>query len=42
MGPKVEAVCRFAEAGGRAAIGSLEDLDALIEGKAGTQVTSSP
>lgn len=40
MGPKVEAVCRFVEATGRrAAIGRLEDIPALIEGGAGTQVT---
>jgi carbamate kinase len=42
MGPKVEAVCRFVEAtGGRAAIGRLEDLAALIDGSTGTQVTTS-
>ena len=42
MGPKVEAVCRFAErTGGRAAIGRLEDLEGLVAGKAGTQVESS-
>jgi carbamate kinase len=41
MGPKVEAVCRFVEATGRrAAIGRLEDIPGLIEGVAGTQVTS--
>ncbi len=40
MGPKVEAVCRFAEAtGGRGAIGSLEQLDGLIDGTRGTQVS---
>jgi carbamate kinase len=39
MGPKVEAVCRFVETtGGRAAIGQLGDLPALIAGTAGTQV----
>ena len=39
MGPKVEAVCRFVEAtGGRAAIGSLEDVEGLLDGTAGTQV----
>lgn len=42
MGPKVEAACRFVEqAGGRAAIGQLDDLPALIAGNAGTQVRSS-
>jgi carbamate kinase len=41
MGPKVESVCRFVEATGRrAAIGRLEDIPGLIEGVAGTQVTS--
>ncbi len=40
MGPKVEACCRFVEAtGGRAAIGSLDQLQRLLEGVAGTQVT---
>lgn len=39
MGPKVEAACRFAEVtGGRAAIGSLTELEALADGSAGTQV----
>jgi carbamate kinase len=40
MGPKVDAVCRFVEAtGNRAAIGSLDELDANVAGTAGTQVT---
>lgn len=39
MGPKVEAICRFVEAtGGRGAIGSLEQIDELFSGHAGTQV----
>jgi carbamate kinase len=39
MGPKVEAVCRFVErTGGRAVIGSANQLDELIAGTAGTQV----
>ena len=39
MGPKVEAVCRFVErTGGRGVIGSLEEIDALFSGGAGTQV----
>lgn len=38
MGPKVEAACRFAAAGGRAAIGCLDDAAALLAGRAGTQV----
>jgi carbamate kinase len=42
MGPKVEAVCRFVElTGGTAAIGSLRDVDAILNGKAGTIVTPS-
>jgi carbamate kinase len=42
MGPKVEAVCRFVEAGGaRATIGRLEDLAELVEGTAGTQITAA-
>jgi carbamate kinase len=39
MGPKVEAVCRFVErTGARAAIGSLDEIDELLSGRAGTQV----
>ena len=39
MGPKVKAVCDFVGAtGARAAIGALEDLQAVFEGTAGTQV----
>jgi carbamate kinase len=39
MGPKVEAACRFAAAtGGLAAIGRLDDAEALLEGRAGTIV----
>jgi carbamate kinase len=39
MGPKVEAVCRFVErTGGRAAIGSLSEIDNLLSGRGGTQV----
>jgi carbamate kinase len=39
MGPKVEAVCRFVErTGGRGVIGSLEEIDALLDGRAGTEV----
>ncbi len=37
MGPKVTAACRFAEAtGGMAAIGRLDDAEALLHRKAGT------
>lgn len=39
MLPKVEAACRFAATGGRAAIGSLTDVVAMLEGTAGTVVT---
>jgi carbamate kinase len=39
MGPKVEACSRFVEAtGGRAAIGSLDDVERILEGVTGTQV----
>lgn len=39
MGPKVEAVCRFVErTGGRGVIGSLQEIDELLRGRAGTQV----
>ena len=39
MGPKVEAVCRFVErTGGRGVIGSLTEIGALLDGRAGTQV----
>jgi carbamate kinase len=41
MGPKVEAVCRFVErTGGRAAIGSLDAVEEMLAGRAGTQVTA--
>jgi carbamate kinase len=42
MGPKVEAVCRFVEQGGRrtaAAIGNLAHAQSLLDGAAGTFVT---
>jgi carbamate kinase len=42
MGPKVEAVCRFVEAGGqRAVITSLGKIAAGADGLAGTVVTSN-
>jgi carbamate kinase len=42
MGPKVEAAARFVEqTGNRAAIGSLDALTDLLEGRAGTQVVAS-
>lgn len=45
MGPKVEAVCRFVEHGGKgkaAAIGTLEAAVDLMRGEAGTYVTAEP
>ena len=41
MGPKVEAACRFAESGGRAVIGAMEDAAALVAGTAGTEVVAA-
>ena len=42
MGPKVEAACRFVLATGhRAVIGSLDQLEAMIAGSAGTQVCTA-
>jgi carbamate kinase len=39
MGPKVRAACWFAErSGGFAAIGSIDDTQALLRGDAGTRV----
>jgi carbamate kinase len=39
MAPKVEAACSFVMAtGGRAAIGALQDIEALVAGVAGTQI----
>ncbi|MEO1060178.1 MAG: carbamate kinase [Actinomycetota bacterium] len=41
MGPKVEAATRFVERGGSsAAIGSLDDLAAVVAGTSGTQITA--
>src|SRR5262245_4223223 len=41
MGPKVEAAIRFVEAtGNRAAIGRLNELEASVDGDAGTQVVA--
>lgn len=43
MKPKVEAACTFTESTGRrAAIGALEDAEAIVRGTAGTQITSTP
>ena len=42
MGPKVEAAMRFVEsAGKRAAIGSLDQIEQIVDGTAGTQVVPS-
>lgn len=38
MAPKAEAACRFAEHGGFAAIGALEDAAEVLAGRAGTRV----
>jgi len=41
MGPKVEAAIRFVErTGRRAAIGSLADIEAVVDGGAGTQIVA--
>jgi carbamate kinase len=41
MGPKVEAAVRFVErTGNRAAIGGLGQIEAIVEGSAGTQVVA--
>jgi carbamate kinase len=43
MGPKVEAACRFAErTGGLAAIGALDDAEAILAGRAGTHIRVEP
>jgi carbamate kinase len=42
MGPKVDAAARFVErTGKRAAIGALEQIEAIVEGRAGTQVMAT-
>jgi carbamate kinase len=42
MGPKVDAAARFVEATGkRAAIGSLEDIEKIVDGAAGTNVVAA-
>ncbi len=41
MGPKLEAAIRFVErTGRRAAIGSLADIEAVVDGSAGTQIVA--
>jgi carbamate kinase len=43
MGPKVEAASRFVErTGGRAAIGALDDAEAILAGRAGTRIEVEP
>jgi carbamate kinase len=42
MGPKVEAACRFVEhTGHEAAIGALDELDAVVRGEAGTRIRAA-
>ena len=45
MAPKVEAACRFVEAGGAAgrfaAIGALEDVEVVLRGEKGTRISSA-
>jgi carbamate kinase len=42
MGPKVDAAIRFVErTGKRAAIGGLTEIEAIVDGDAGTQVLAS-
>ncbi|MDD2051536.1 carbamate kinase [Pseudomonas putida] len=41
MGPKVQAACEFARNTGKVAvIGSLSDIEAIVQGKAGTRVST--
>lgn len=41
MGPKVQAACYFARNTGKVAvIGSLNDIEAIVQGKAGTRVST--
>jgi carbamate kinase len=43
MAPKVDAACEFAESsGGFAAIGRLQDAQAILAGTAGTVITAGP
>jgi carbamate kinase len=40
MGPKIDAACRFVQASGkRAVIGSLDQIEAMLSGGTGTQIT---
>ena len=41
MGPKIQAAIEFLESGGSAVVVTdLEHLDAAVDGKAGTRITS--
>ena len=43
MGPKIRAACRFAErTGGLAAIGSLAEAPAILDGRSGTRIRTLP
>ncbi len=42
MGPKVQAACEFARATGKTAvIGSLSDIEAIVQGSAGTRISTA-
>jgi carbamate kinase len=42
MGPKVQAACEFARNTGKVAvIGSLADIQAIVQGKAGTRISTA-
>lgn len=42
MGPKVQAACEFARHTGKTAvIGSLSDIEAIVQGKAGTRISTA-
>ncbi len=43
MGPKVDAACQFVEHTGRSAfVGALEQVEAILAGRSGTEVTATP
>jgi carbamate kinase len=42
MGPKVQAACEFARQTGKTAvIGSLSDIEAIVQGHAGTRISTA-
>ena len=42
MGPKIQAACEFVESGkGNAAIGALEDIEAIVKGQNGTLISAN-